>query len=114
MDELIFNEFKGTGNMEIMLTRELANLRIWPAMNLNQSGTRKEELLLGAETVEKIYRIRRQISPMDTTKAMGFLLDALGKHPDNKQFLDSIAKRKKSKSRNVKTSKVKKSKSQET
>ena len=92
MDELIFNEFKGTGNMEIMLTRELANLRIWPAMNLNQSGTRKEELLLGAETVEKIYRIRRQISPMDTTKAMGFLLDSLGKYPDNKQFLDSIAK----------------------
>lgn len=92
MDELIFNEFKGTGNMEIMLSRELANLRIWPAINLNQSGTRKEELLLGAETVEKVYRIRRQISPMDITKAMTFLLEAFEKHPDNKQFLDSIAK----------------------
>jgi len=92
MDELIFNEFKGTGNMEIMLSRDLANLRIWPAMNLNQSGTRKEELLLGTETVEKIYRIRRQISPMDTTKAMGFLLDTLGKYPNNEQFLKSVAK----------------------
>src|SRR5207249_7461042 len=61
MDEVIFNEFKGTGNMEIMLTRELANLRIWPAMDLNQSGTRKEELLLGPEVVQKIYKIRRQI-----------------------------------------------------
>ena len=49
MDELIFNEFKGTGNMEIMLSRDMANLRIWPAMDLNQSGTRKEELLLGKE-----------------------------------------------------------------
>jgi len=90
-DELIFNEFKGTGNMEIMLSRELANLRIWPAMDLNQSGTRKEELLLGQQVVEKVYRIRRQVSPMPITKAMTFLVESLGKFPDNKQFLDSIA-----------------------
>ena len=92
MDELIFNEFKGTGNMEIMLSREMANQRIWPAMDLNLSGTRKEELLLGREIVEKIYRIRRQISPMPPPKAMAFLLDALGKFPDNQTFLDNLAK----------------------
>ncbi len=92
MDELIFNEFKGTGNMEIMLSRDMANQRIWPAMDLNLSGTRKEELLLGQETVEKIYRIRRQISSMPPPKAMAFLIDALKKFPDNKTFLENVAK----------------------
>ncbi len=89
-DELIFNEFKGTGNMEIMLNREMANLRIWPAMDLNQSGTRKEELLLGKQVVEKVYRIRRQISPMPPPKAMQTLLESLAKFPSNQAFLDSI------------------------
>lgn len=92
MDELIFNEFKGTGNMEIMLNRELANLRIWPAMDLNQSGTRKEELLLGKDTVEKVYRLRRQIAPLSITKAMQTLLDWLAKFPSNEAFLNSLAK----------------------
>lgn len=92
MDELIFNEFKGTGNMEIMLNRELANLRIWPAMDLNQSGTRKEELLLGKEAIEKIYRLRRQISPLPITKAMQTLLEWLAKTPSNQAFLDTLAK----------------------
>ncbi len=92
MDELIFNEFKGTGNMEIMLTRELVNLRLWPAMDLNQSGTRKEELLLGPEAVEKIHRLRRQISSMPTAKAMQTLLESLAKYPSNQQFLNSLAK----------------------
>ena len=91
MDELIFNEFKGTGNMEIMLTRELANLRIWPAMDLNQSGTRKEELLLDKQTIEKVYRIRRQISPMSSTKAMQTLLESLARYPTNQEFLASMA-----------------------
>ncbi len=90
MDELIFNEFKGTGNMELMLSREMANMRIWPAIDLNLSGTRKEELLLGRETVEKIYRLRRQLSPMPTIKAMPTLLDMLGKYPNNEAFLKSI------------------------
>jgi transcription termination factor Rho len=90
MDELIFNEFKGTGNMEIMLTRVLSNLRIWPAMDLNQSGTRKEELLLDKDTVEKVYKIRRQISPMSPNRAMETLLEALGKFPTNAEFLASI------------------------
>lgn len=91
MDEVIFNEFKGTGNMEIMLTRELANQRIWPAIDLNLSGTRKEELLLGKEVVEKSYRIRRQLAGMPNVKAMPFLIEALAKHPDNKRFLETIS-----------------------
>jgi transcription termination factor Rho len=92
MDELIFNEFKGTGNMEIMLTRELANQRIWPAIDLNQSGTRKEELLLGAEATEKVYKIRRQISSLPPARAMQTLLDSLKKFPSNQALLDSIAR----------------------
>jgi transcription termination factor Rho len=92
MDELIFNEFKGTGNMEIMLSRDLANLRIWPAMDLNMSGTRKEELLLGKDVVEKIYRLRRQLSPQTPVKAMQTLTEWLSKWPSNQQFLDSLAK----------------------
>ena len=92
MDELIFNEFKGTGNMEIMLTRELANQRIWPAIDLNMSGTRKEELLLGKETVEKIYRVRRQIASLPNLKAMPLLLEGLAKFPDNARFLANLAK----------------------
>ncbi|MBI4579803.1 MAG: transcription termination factor Rho [Planctomycetes bacterium] len=91
MDELIFNEFKGTGNMEIMLNREMANLRIWPAMELRQSGTRKEELLLGHEAVAKIARIRRQIAGMPNDKAMLTLIDALSKHANNEAFLRSMA-----------------------
>ncbi|MDM8006271.1 MAG: transcription termination factor Rho [Phycisphaerae bacterium] len=90
MDEVIFNEFKGTGNMEIMLSRDLANLRIWPAIDLNQSGTRKEELLLGKDTTEKTYRIRRQICTQPPNKAMEMLLDSLRKFPSNQAFLDSM------------------------
>jgi transcription termination factor Rho len=90
MDEVIFNEFKGTGNMEIMLTRELANLRIWPTMDINQSGTRKEELILGKETAEKVYRVRRQIANMDFVKAMEKLVEVLGKYEDNPAFLETI------------------------
>ncbi len=91
MDELIFNEFKGTGNMEIMLNREMANQRIWPAMDLKQSGTRKEELLLGPDVVTKIYRIRRQIASLPNEKAMQSLLDVLGRYPDNETFLKNLA-----------------------
>lgn len=93
MDELIFNEFKGTGNMEIMLSRDLATLRLWPAIDLNQSGTRKEELLLGKEVVEKVYKVRRQIGTLPPAKAMETLLGGLSKYPDNAAFLRSIPER---------------------
>jgi len=91
MDELIFNEFKGTGNMEIVLNREMANLRIYPAIDLKQSGTRKEELLLGREATDKITRIRRQIIGQPGPQAMNFLLETLDKHPDNDAFLAALA-----------------------
>lgn len=92
MDDVIFNEFKGTGNMEIMLSREMANMRLWPAIDLQQSGTRKEELLLGQESVEKIYRIRRQLASQNSIQAMESLLQQLGRFKSNEAFLNSLAK----------------------
>ena len=92
MDELIFNEFKGTGNMEIMLNRELANKRIWPAMDLHQSGTRKEELLLTPVALKQSIRIRRTLNGMAIDREMVMLTEALEKFPSNEQFLAAHAK----------------------
>jgi len=86
-DEFIFQEFKGTGNMELVLSRELANLRIWPAVDLSQSGTRKEELLLGDEAVQKTYRLRRVLSSLEPVAQMQTLLQALQRFETNEQFL---------------------------
>ena len=91
MDDFIFQEFKGTGNMELVLSRDLANLRIWPALNLLESGTRKEELLLDPDTLGKMVRLRRRLIGMAPAKQMQALLEELGKHPNNKAFLNSIA-----------------------
>ncbi len=91
MDEVIFNEFKGTGNMEIVLCRELANLRIWPAIDLAASGTRKEELLLDGNTLAVSYRIRRELIGRPPVQAMGALLDKLGRFPSNKLFVAGLA-----------------------
>jgi transcription termination factor Rho len=90
MDELIFNEFKGTGNMEIMLTRELANKRIWPTMDLHQSGTRKEELLLTPEAHERSIQIRRTLHRLPADRQMTELLTVLEKHPSNDEFIASL------------------------
>jgi transcription termination factor Rho len=92
MDDVIFNEFKGTGNMEIMLSRDMANIRLWPAIDLQVSGTRKEELLLGKEATEKIYRIRRQLASLPAIPAMESLLQQLGRFKSNEAFLNSLAK----------------------
>jgi len=92
MDEVIFNEFKGTGNMEIVLSRDLANLRIWPAIDLNQSGTRKEELLLAKDALEQSYRIRRALATRAPVQAMQQLLESMKKHPDNRAFIASLAR----------------------
>jgi transcription termination factor Rho len=86
-DEFIFQEFKGTGNMELVLSRELANLRIWPAVDLSQSGTRKEELLLSDEAVQKTYRLRRVLSSLEPVAQMQTLLQALQRFETNEQFL---------------------------
>jgi transcription termination factor Rho len=92
MDEVIFNEFKGTGNMEIMLSRELANKRIWPAIDLQLSGTRKEELLLDPDALAASYRVRRELGRRNPEMDMQNLLEAMKRHPDNKSFVASMKK----------------------
>jgi transcription termination factor Rho len=91
MDDFIFQEFKGTGNMELVLSRDLANLRIWPAMNLLESGTRKEELLLDPDALGKMVRLRRRLIGLPPARQMQTLLEELTKHPSNKVFLNSLA-----------------------
>jgi len=93
MDEVIFNEFKGTGNMEIMLSRELANKRIWPAIDLNQSGTRKEERLLSPEALAVSHKIRRSLLDRDPVRAMEQLTEALAKFPSNAEFVAKFNER---------------------
>jgi transcription termination factor Rho len=93
MDEVIFNEFKGTGNMEIMLCRELANRRIWPAIDLQRSGTRKEERLLTPEALEVSHQIRRTLVGKEPVRSMESLLDYMGKHPNNAAFVKQFAER---------------------
>lgn len=89
MDDVIFSEFKGTGNMEIMLSRNLANMRIWPAIDLEQSGTRKEELLLSADALQVSHKIRRTMIGRDPRRSMEELLERLTKHPNNESFIKS-------------------------
>ena len=89
-DEFIFQEFKGTGNMELVLDRELANLRIWPAMNLQLSGTRKEEKLLPEETLKKVIMLRRQLDDLPPVKQMTTLLQRMQPHQDLAGFLGSL------------------------
>src|SRR6185503_8199543 len=91
MDDFIFQEFKGTGNMELVLSRELANMRVWPALDLLQSGTRKEELLLTPDTLEKVSKLRRRWVSMAPQKLMETMLQDLSKRPTNKEFLASLA-----------------------
>ena len=90
MDEVIFEEFKGTGNMELMLDRRLVDRRIFPAIDINRSGTRKEELLLGPNDLERIWLLRRVLTPMNTVDSMEFLLDKLRKTSTNREFLDTM------------------------
>ncbi|MCY2951705.1 MAG: transcription termination factor Rho [Planctomycetota bacterium] len=90
MDQVIFEEFKGTGNMELTLDRNLANMRIYPALNIPQSGTRKEELLMDAEQLEGARRIRRHLCTMQPVQAMKTLLETLAKNKTNADLLNSI------------------------
>ncbi len=87
MDELIFQEFKGTGNMEIVLDRKVAELRIWPAININSSGTRKEELLLEHSTLEKIKFFRRALAPQKPIDSAENLISRMEQAPTNLAFL---------------------------
>jgi len=90
MDEVIFEEFKGTGNMELHLDRRLADKRTYPAMDINRSGTRKEDLLLTAEQLQRIWLLRRVLSSMNTVDSMEFLLEKMAETKTNKEFLDSM------------------------
>jgi len=90
MDEVIFEEFKGTGNMEINLNRKLVDKRVFPAIDIAPSGTRKEELLIDNETLQKIWILRKILSPMNAVSAMEFLLDKLGTTKNNAEFFDRM------------------------
>jgi len=90
MDEVIFEEFKGTGNMEIILDRKLADRRIFPAIDINRSGTRKEELLLPPEDLNRIWILRKLLSPLNPVDAMEFLLDKMHGTKNNPEFLGSM------------------------
>jgi transcription termination factor Rho len=90
MDDVIFEEFKGTGNMEVHLDRRLADKRVFPAIEMASSGTRKEELLVDRERLNKMWVLRKVLSPLGTMEAMEFLMDKISGSKSNKEFLDSM------------------------
>ena len=90
MDEVIFEEFKGTGNMELQLDRKLSNKRVYPAIDVPTSGTRKEELLLDQEFLQRVWILRKYMSDMNSVEAMEFLLNKLKGTRSNEEFLVSM------------------------
>ena len=90
MDEVIFEEFKGTGNSEIILDRKVSDKRVFPSIDITRSGTRKEELLVAPDTLKKMYVLRRILNPMGTVDAIEFLLDKLRQTKSNGEFFDSM------------------------
>jgi transcription termination factor Rho len=90
MDDVIYEEFKGTGNMEIHLDRKMAEKRLYPAINVNRSGTRREELLIAPEVLQKIWVLRKLLYPMDDMEAMEFLIDKVRAAKNNADFFDSM------------------------
>ncbi|MEW5806536.1 MAG: transcription termination factor Rho [Acidobacteriota bacterium] len=91
MDDVIFEEFKGTGNMEINLDRKLADRRVFPAIDLTRSGTRKEELLLSKKELERSWVLRKVLNPLSGVEAMELLVDKISRTKSNEEFLDSMA-----------------------
>jgi transcription termination factor Rho len=90
MDEVIFEEFKGTGNLELQLDRKLSDKRVFPAIDINRSGTRKEELLLEPGVLNRVWILRKLLSSLNPVDSMEFLLDKIKGTKDNKEFLDSM------------------------
>ena len=90
MDDVIYEEFKGTGNMEVHLDRRIAEKRIFPAININRSGTRREELLMPEKELQKMWILRKILHPMDELAAMEFLYDKLKVTKTNGEFFDSM------------------------
>lgn len=91
MDEVIFEEFKGTGNMELVLDRRLSDRRFFPSIDINKSGTRKEELLLSREELARIWILRKLLNEMNIIEGMEFLLDKMRDTKNNKEFLRSMS-----------------------
>jgi transcription termination factor Rho len=91
MDDVIFEEFKGTGNCEIVLDRKMVDRRVFPAVDINRSGTRKEELLLPKEELNRIWILRKVLNPLSPVEAMELMLERLAKTKSNKEFLDSMS-----------------------
>ncbi len=92
MDDVIFEEFKGTGNMELHLDRKLVERRVFPSIDINASGTRKEELLVDANTLNKMWVLRKVLNPLSTVESMEFLIDKLKVAKTNKDFIESMNK----------------------
>ena len=90
MDDVIFEEFKGTGNMEIILDRKLVDKRMFPAIDIQRSGTRKEELLIPKEDLQRIFVLRRVLNPLSPVEAMELLITYLEKSRDNAEFLTKM------------------------
>jgi transcription termination factor Rho len=90
MDEVIFEEFKGTGNMELHLDRRLADRRLWPAIDINRSGTRREELLLGPADLHRVWQLRKVLQDRKPGEAMEFLIRRLQRSPSNREFLNDM------------------------
>ena len=91
MDDVIFEEFKGTGNMEIHLERKLVDKRVFPAIDINKSGTRKEELLLPKDELNRVWILRKVLNPLSPVETMELLLDKLSKTRSNGEFLGSMS-----------------------
>ena len=92
MDDVIFEEFKGTGNMEIHLDRKLTDKRVFPSIELQKSGTRKEELLIPRDDLNRIWVLRKVLGPLSPVEAMELLLDKMSKTKSNSDFLSSMQK----------------------
>ena len=90
MDDVIYEEFKGTGNMEVHLSRKISEQRIFPALDITKSGTRKEELLVADDDLQRIWALRRKIGNMDEAEVLNLILDKLRSTATNKDFLATI------------------------
>ena len=90
MDEVIFEEFKGTGNTELHLDRRMVEKRIWPAIDVNRSGTRREELLIGEEELRRVWILRRVLNDMNPVEAMELLVNRMSRSETNEEFLMSM------------------------
>ena len=90
MDEVIFEEFKGTGNMEVHLDRKLADRRVFPTIDIQKSGTRKEEMLMSKDDLNRVYVLRRVLTPLSAVEAMELLLSKMSKTKTNSEFLAAM------------------------